>query len=87
MEGHIAQHMVEHRAHAVVVLPDMREHWFPRISRATVGAIVQLKAAASGTPTTNQHKERDDANVRHGMRTVETGFRSGCRVLRYRRGR
>ena len=43
---HVVQHMTERRAHAVIILPDVHEHWFPqtdehwfpRASRTTVPA-------------------------------------------------
>ena len=38
--GHVVQHMAECRASTVVILPDVCENWFPRVSRATVRALV-----------------------------------------------
>ena len=49
---HVVQHMTECRAHAVIILPDVHEHWFPRVSRTTVPAPVLSKAGSFGYPTT-----------------------------------
>lgn len=40
------------RTHAVVVLPDVHAHWFPRVSRATVHSLVLSKAGSFGYPIT-----------------------------------
>ena len=83
--GHVVQHMVECRAHAVIVLPDEHEHWFPRISRATVCAPVLPKAASLGHPH-HQDGVRDYGYVCHGMHLVEVGFPSGGQKLTARSG-
>ena len=44
--------MTECRAHAVIIVPDVHEHWFPRVSRATVRPLVQSKAGNFEYPTT-----------------------------------
>ena len=49
---HVVQHMTECRAHAVIILPDVHEHWFPRASRTTVPAPVLSKASSFGYPIT-----------------------------------
>ena len=47
MVGHIVQHLVECKAHAVVLLPDIRAYWFPLVQLATVRSIeVGLVATA-----------------------------------------
>ena len=45
---HVVQDMTEGRAHAVIILPDVHEHWFPRASRTTVPAPVLSKAGSFG---------------------------------------
>ena len=52
MLGHGLQHMAECRAYAVVVLPEVHEHWLLRVSRATVRALVLSEADCLGYPTT-----------------------------------
>ena len=49
---HVVQHMTERRAHAVIILPDVHEHWFPRASRTTVPATVLSKTGSFGYLTT-----------------------------------
>ena len=44
--------MTECRAHAVIILPEVQEHWFPRASRTTMPAPVLSKAGSFGYPTT-----------------------------------
>ena len=36
MSGHIAQHVVECEARAVIVVDDTRAYWFPLVQGATV---------------------------------------------------
>ena len=50
MVGHVVQHMAECRAQAVLVLPDVREYWFPRVSCATVRTLVLPPAGRFGYP-------------------------------------
>ena len=35
MVGHVVQHMAECKAHAVRDIPDVWNHWFPRVHKAT----------------------------------------------------
>ena len=49
---HVEEHMTECRAHALIILPDVHKHWFPRASRTTVPAPVLSKAGSFGYPTT-----------------------------------
>ena len=47
MAGHIVQHMVECKVHAVALLPDVKAYWFPLLQFATVRAI-EVAPAAGG---------------------------------------
>ena len=78
MAGHVVQHLAECRAHAVIVVPDVREYWFPQVSCATVRTLALPKAGSFGFP---HHRDgvRDYVYVPHGMRAVEVDFRSGNR--------
>ena len=49
---HVVQHMTEGRTHAVIILPEVHEHWFPRASHTTVPAPALSKAGSFGYPTT-----------------------------------
>ena len=49
---HVVEHMAERRAHAVIILPDVHEHWFPQASGTTVPAPVLSKAGSFWYPTT-----------------------------------
>lgn len=67
--GHVVPHMSACRPHPVIVLLGEHEHWFPRVSRATVRTPVLSKAASFGYPH-HQDGVRDYGYVRHGMRSV-----------------
>ena len=61
------QHMAECRAHAVII-PDIRDHWFPRVHRATVRSLATPKIGSFGFP---HNGVRDHVYVQYGMRAVE----------------
>ena len=63
---HVVRHMAECRAHAVIILPDVHEHWFPRASRMNVPALVLSKAGSFGYPH-HQNGVRNDVYVRPGF--------------------
>ena len=46
--GHIVQHLAECEARAVVLLPDVKVHWFPLVQLATVRAIEVATVGAEG---------------------------------------
>ena len=48
MPGHIVQHLVECKAHAVVLLPYVKAYWFSVVQRATVRSIMVAPVAATG---------------------------------------
>ena len=73
--GHIAQHMAECRASTVIVMPDVREHWFPRVHRATVRSLAIPKTGSFGFPH-HQDGVRDHVFMRYGIRAVEADFRN-----------
>lgn len=39
MAGHVVQHLAECRAHAVVVVPDLKPYWFPVVRHASVRSV------------------------------------------------
>ena len=65
--------MAEYRAHDVITLPDVHEHWFLWASRTTVPAPVLSKAGSFGWVHHHQDGVRDYVYVRHGVRTAEVG--------------
>ena len=75
MVGHIVQHMAECRARAVIVIPNVREHWFPRVHRATVRSLAIPKIGSFGFPH-HQDGVRDHVFIRYGMRAAEVDFRN-----------
>lgn len=60
------------RTHAVVVLSDVHEHWFPRVSRTTVRSLIPSKGRQPWAPH-HQDGVRDYVYVRHRMRAVDKG--------------
>ena len=78
MVGHVVQHLAEWRAHTVIVVPDVRNYWFPQVICATVRTLALPMAGNFGFPH-HQDDVRDYIYVRHGMRAVEVDFRSGNR--------
>ena len=50
MAGHVVQHLAECRSHAVIVVPDVREYWFPQVSCATVRTLALPNAGSSESP-------------------------------------
>ena len=69
------QHTAECRAHAVRIIPDVRDHWYPRVHHATVRSLAIPKIGSFGFPH-HQDGVRDDVFVRYGMRAVEVDFRN-----------
>lgn len=49
MVGHVVQHLAECKAHAVVVVPDRQEYWFPMVRHAAVRRREVAQAAAPGS--------------------------------------
>ena len=74
MVGHIVQHMAECGARAVIVIPDVKEHRFPRVHRAAVCSLAIPKIGSFGFP--HQDGVRDHVFVRYGIRAVEVDFRN-----------
>ena len=73
MVGPVVKYMAECKAHAVVVVPDAHEYWFPRLSQHTVRAVAIPRSGSFVFP---HHKDglRDFVYARHGMRAVELDF-------------
>ena len=44
------QHMAECRAHAVMGIPDVRDHWLPRVHQATVRSLAIPKIGSFDFP-------------------------------------
>ena len=74
MVGHIVQHMAECGARAVIVIPDVKEHRFPRVHRAAVCSLAIPKIGSFGFP--HQDGVRDHVFMRYGIRAVEADFRN-----------
>lgn len=78
MAGHVVQHLAECRAHAVVVLPDIKAYWFPRVQLATVR---ECRVAGLGESGIFQWPSPDGTlrnwqYPRWGMRAFEVDFRA-----------
>ena len=74
MVGHIVRHMADYGAHAVIVLPNLREDWGPRVGRATVRALALSPTDTLGSPQ-RRDGVREFGYARHGLRAVELDFR------------
>lgn len=64
MVGHIAQGMAEREAHAVLVMPDVQEHWSPRVEQATTRELALPTVGTLGCPH-HQDGVRDNLHTRH----------------------
>ena len=80
MAGHLVQHLAECKAHAVVLLPDVKAYWFPLLQLATVRSVEVAPAAADGYfqwPSADGGL-RNWRYPRWGMVAYEVDFRNGC---------
>lgn len=75
MVEHIVQHMAECKAHAVVIISDVRDHWFQRVQRATARSLGLPNIDSFGF-LHHQGGVRDHVYVRYGMRAAEVDFRN-----------
>lgn len=78
MAGHIVQHLAECKAHAVVLLPDVKAYWFPLMQLATVRSIEVAPVAAEGcfqSPSADGGL-RNWQYPRWGMIAYEVDFRT-----------
>ncbi|CAM9718774.1 unnamed protein product [Laminaria digitata] len=78
MAGHVVQHLAECKAHAVVLLPDVKAYWFPLVQLATVRSIEVAPVAGEGC---FQWPRSDGCLTnwrysRYGMIAYEVDFRS-----------
>ena len=69
MVGHVVQHMAECKAHAVIDIPDVWDHWFPRVLKATARSLETPQIGSFGFPH-YQNGVRNHVFVRYGMRAV-----------------
>lgn len=77
MVGVVLQHLEEKGAHAVVVIPDAKLHWFPKLQAATVRS-QQVAEPGGGGQFFRLHHQRNKVTHRFhkwGMRAVEVDFR------------
>ena len=80
MVGHVVQPMAERRGRTVIVVPDVRGHWFPRVYHPTVRSLAIPKI---GTSVFLYHQDgvRDHGFVRYGMRVVDVGLRNAKETI------
>ena len=83
MAGHIVQHLAECKAHAVVLLPDVKACWFPVVQLAAVRSITVAPVAATGCFQWPSPKGglRNLKYNRWGMVAYEVDFRSRLQCL------
>ena len=76
--GHTVQHLAECKAHAVVLLPDVKAYWFPLVQLAAVTSITVAPVAATGCFRWPSPKGglRNWRYNRWGMVAYELDFRS-----------
>ena len=76
MVGVLLQHLDECGARAVVVLPDQKQSWFPRLASATVQS-KRLSAPGGPSPFFRVHHQRRSERFhfkKWGMLAVEVNF-------------
>lgn len=77
MVGVVLQHLEEREAHAVVLVPDRKDSWYPLLQGATVQAQTVTASGESGQFFRYHHKKGKVPYVfrKFGMRAVEVDFR------------
>ena len=75
--GVVLQYLEEKNVHAVVVVPDRRRSWFPRLEQAAIRAQSIIEPEESHHCFRMHHQRGREAYMfRHwGMRAVEVDFR------------
>lgn len=76
MVGPVLQHLAECRAHAVIIIPDTRDHWYPLLAQGTVRSMQVSYPGQQGIFVWPHHRDglRPYIYVRWGMRAHEVQF-------------
>ena len=77
MVGVVLQHLAERRAHAVILVPDLKLQWFPKLAEATVRSQPVSGPGEDSQFFRSHHQRNRIAHRFHkwGMRAVEVDFR------------
>ena len=77
MVGVVLQHLAKKKAHAVIIVPDQRQTWYPSLVAASVDS-VPVASEGDSQAFFRQHHQQGQVPVvltRWNMRAVEVDFR------------